>query len=177
MPEIQEAYFTMTFNRTAQNADFKWEGEDHKLIRRLRGIGLLTYAALFEDKPPQRKREEVNFGSVYLGQTLRINGGKYSFTGNWGGKEGEKGQFAIYSGFGRNFPHLAYYPSMALADPDIMDEAGPALEKIYTIESALELEPYERKKLLDSLNRTAAKNLRLKRAVQVGNQLVADLAK
>ncbi len=126
LPELKRAFFTVTFNRNEKNGDFSWNNEDDKnLLAKLQSIGLLCYASLFEATPQSGKNEEIPFGTVYLGQTVRAFGGDFMYTGHWSGnnnsnEKGDHGQLAIYAGYGDSFPYMAYYPSMALANPYVL---------------------------------------------------------
>src|SRR3989344_3638715 len=120
LPELERSYFTVTLNRNDESGNFSWtDKEDKKLLDKLRAVGMLSYAGLFDKVPRQSKRDEINFGNVYLGQTVRKYGDDYEFSGLWSGGEGSHGQLGVYAGFGDNLPHLAYLLSMALVEPKI----------------------------------------------------------
>lgn len=176
LPEIENAFFTMTFNRPGVGENLDWKNSNDKdLLRAVRGLGFLTYAALFGNVPSQDTREEIDFGDIYLGQTVRVEGGEYSFDGYWGGGEGHCGQFGIFAGFGKNFPHLAYYPSMAFASSDVLNTTGKALRGVSTLASALSLAPHERSSVFGNFNRAVTANPKLRMATRAGNRIVSIL--
>lgn len=172
LPELNQVFFTVTINRSGKNFH-SGNHSDAILLNSLGAIGMLTYAALFENVPHTEQREEINFGSVYLGQTVKLQEGKYQFTGNWGGGQGRTGQFGIYVGFGDNFPHLAYYLSMVLANPDIVrDECLRLLYGINTLKDALKTPSHIRKDFFGEVDRQTEVDLRLKEAARAGKRLM-----
>ncbi len=154
LPEINKSYFTVTYNNKDPKKDFKWENQsDESLLKKLSVLGYLCYADVFESIPQQEKREEINFGTVYLGQTVRKTDKGFEYTGHWTGNEQSNGQFAIYSGFGENFINLAYYPAMAMAKPSIITpEIYEDMRKVYNIKNALDLGKEKRTSILTAIN-------------------------
>lgn len=175
LPELNKTSFTITLNRDEGN--FHWN-YDSELLNQLRTIGMISYAGTFKNIP-RIKKSEINFGSIYLGQTVKIFDGSYDFSGNWGGRringEGEHGQLAIYAGFGDNLPYLAYYLSMSLADPSVLEPVSYFSSQIKTLQQALNLEPYERRLFSIMIQNLIEKNQRLNEAFQAGNQLITLL--
>lgn len=177
LPEINQAFFTITFNRNGRpskgEGDFHWEDDD-TLLKNMRALGMLTYAGTFENVPRSAGRGEINFGEIYLGQTVRLNRGRYEFSGNWDGGEGVYGQLGIYAGFGDNFPLLAYYISMALADPSIMESMGNY--GIKTLEDALAVSSSYRREAFILLQNRIEKDERLNRAFEAGHRIAELLS-
>lgn len=176
LPELDRAFFTITLNRPTDN--FQWKNSyDVDLLNRLRTLGLLTYAGLFETAPNRADPGEIDFGAIYLGQTVKILDGKYNFSGNWGGKEGQFGQLGLYVGFGDNLPHLAYYLSMALANPFLL--SALAHKKFWlnvrTLPDALKTPPRVRRNVMTRLQELINHNQRLKQASDAGEQIVEYL--
>lgn len=170
LPELNRAYFTITINRLNEN--FQWDAKDKKLLNDLRAIGLLTYAGVFGNAPKMTNPEEVDFGAVYLGQTVRVNNGKYKFEGNWSGKEGLFGQMSIYAGFGDTLPYLSYYLSMVLANPDILKPADKyLLNHIRTLRDALEVSPDYGECFYKSLQDQVSKDEGLNTAFCAGKEI------
>ncbi len=180
IPELQSAFFTVTFNRAGeQDENFDWAKQtDPALIKRLKALGMLSYAAIYENIPPQNRGEEVNFGSSYLGQTIRVNDGEYDFSGVWGGKEGGHGQLGMYIGFGGNFPHVAYYPSMALANEDMLDQINDdrILTRTTRLSHALAVPPNKRIKLFNDADEFIQNDDRLRIASATGRKILAALS-
>ena len=172
LPELNQTFFTVTINRPAEN--FSWKNEGDKiLLNNLRALGMLSYAGIFEDVSLTVKQGEINFGQVYLGQTVKMRNGKYEFDGNWGGGEGEFGQLGIYAGFGDNFPYLAYYLSMALANPNILRSVRrDFLPKIRTLKDALALNPADRKGVFSAILNCVETDGRLSKASESGKRIV-----
>lgn len=175
LPELDQAFFTLTLNRPGDN--FNWHNsDDARLLNQLRALGLLTYAGLFKNVPDGSSQGEVGFGSVYLGQTVKIVDGEYNFSGNWGGGEGNFGQLGLYVGFGDNFPHLAYYLSMALANPYLLSAAHRKFwESIRTLPDALSTSQRVRRNVMIHLQDMINANKRLKQASDEGEQIVEYL--
>lgn len=172
LPELEEAFFTITLNRSGPSNDFYWQNSNDKtILDNLRYIGMLSYATNFEDVPTA-PRDEINLGSVYLGQTVRVANGEYNFTGYWGGGDGQNGQIGIFAGFGKNFPELAYYLSMGLAKPSILR----AIPTITTLQSALELGKYRRQDIFRAIRYGIATDERLNHASQDGFRVMNLLA-
>jgi len=88
LPELGEAYFTVTLGRESDNFDWKAEG-DKILLENLKSLGLIIYAANFSDVPPQSNKQEIDFGEVYLGQTVRVKGEFIEIDGFWGSGKGK----------------------------------------------------------------------------------------
>lgn len=173
LPELNHAFFTITLNRDEK--DFSWDSEDKPLLNKLRATGMLIYAGIYENIPPTVQPAEINFGDVYLGQTVKMTEGKYRFTGNWGGdKEGKYGQLAIYTGFGKNFPHLAYYLSMALANPDIFP-GGLFSDGPLNLQAALEAGKTFREVYFGMMRRNIKADPRLSAASEAGQDILEKL--
>lgn len=171
LPELNQTFFTVTINRTRE--DFNWKSrEDKNLLNYLRALGLLCYAGIFENIPQTEGREEINFGQVYLGQTVKMRSGEYEFSGNWSGGEGQEGQLAIYAGYGDIFPHLAYYLSMALANPDILESVSEFLLKIRTLRGALDEAPVDRSAVFRAIQNRVQADARLCKAFEAGTRIV-----
>lgn len=172
LPELNQTFFTITFNRKNEG-NFSWENTDDKaLLDKLRTLGMLSYAAMFENVPASKKTEEINFGSIYLGQTVRILNGEYKSSGHWGEGEGKHGQMGIYAGFGDNLPYLAYYPSMVLANPDILESIPRDLFSVKTLNDALAVTSNDRKKAFIALQSRIAADERLNKAFKAGNKII-----
>lgn len=171
LPELNQAFFTVTINRREKN--FSWES-DRQLLDKLRGLGMLSYAGLFIDIPRQERSEEIDFGNVYLGQTVKMQDGEYDFSGAWMGKEGRSGQMGIYAGFGDNFPYLTYYLSMALVKPDILRGVFKKgfVPSIRTLKAALALEPRVRKDFFKTIQNHIEADKRLSNASEAGQRIV-----
>lgn len=162
LPELNQTFFTATINRST-NYDFRWRYE-RSLIKDLRAIGLLTYASIFENTPQTAGREEIDFGSVYLGQTVKLNEDGYSFTGNWGGGKGEYGQMGIYAGFGNSFPSFMYYLTFALESSDALRSISSELVAVKNLDDALSLESYRRRRVFNVLQDVISRDESLNKA-------------
>ena len=170
LPELNQAYFTITLNR--QGKDFSWNDWDRTLLNKLRSLGLISYAGVFENIPRTEKNEQVNLGNVYLGQTVRIDQGAYRFTGNWSGGEGQNGQMGIYVGFGDILPSLAYYLSMALYDPDILNANHQQISKVLSLTDALALDFRTRRHIFNSMQNKIEASPNTSRIYEAGNQIM-----
>jgi hypothetical protein len=171
LPEINQAFFTATINR--KEKDFSWS-DDRDLLNNLRAIGMLTYAALFENSV-QNTQAEINFGTVYLGQSVRANSGNYDFSGLWAGGEGSNGQMGIYAGFGDNLPHLVYYPSMVLMKPQIIESIPyDLLGKVKTLDDAFSISKYDRIAVFGTIQNRIREDERLSKANDAARR-IADL--
>lgn len=183
LPELKRAFFTITFNRNEENGDFSWSSEDDKnLVARLQSIGLLCYASLFEEAPQSGKKEEIPFGTVYLGQTVRAIDGDFKYTGHWRGnnckEDGDHGQLSIYSGFGDSFPYMAYYPSMALACSDVLSGFDKNFwSGTQTLEQVLAFSPEYRKDIFAAIENNINKISKLIWARQNGLEIIDSLCK
>ncbi len=172
-PELRQTFFTSTINRSKKKADFDGKDEDHeKIVHHLRALGLLSYAALY-NKIPRADSEEVNFGTSYLGQTVRVNDGKYEFSGQWTGENKGFGQLALYTGYGDNFSHLAFYTSMGLVQPEILVKSGRGLiKRTNTLFDALSVDSIDRLAFFNSLQANIESDLRLNNAVKAGERII-----
>lgn len=146
LPELQSAFFTLTLNRTTKAGDFNWNADqDTSMLRKLKGIGLLCYAGLCQSIPKIGERAEIDFGTLYLGQTVRKSDQQYEFSGHWGGRtlfgaRGDHGQIGLYTGFGDMFPDLAHYTGMVLAAPQLLKYINKKeLAQIDTLAKAMEV--------------------------------------
>lgn len=174
LPEINQAFFTATINKS-KKADFNWKStHDQTTLSSLRTLGMLSYASLFRDAPSLSTSGEINFGNVYLGQTVKIHGGEYHFTGNWGaGQEGQYGQLGIYTGFGDNLPYLAYYLSMALADPNILRFIPKNFfAQIRNLKDALALDPLTRRSIFNTMQSCIEADEKLNKAFIAGTRVI-----
>lgn len=173
LPELNHAFFWITLNRGVQPGDFSWVSpSDTILLNKLRSLGMLTYASWFDEVPPQKQEGEVDFGKIYLGQTLRVNNGAYGFTGLWSGGEGSSGQVSIYSGARGNLPELAYHLSMAIVKPGILDQAPrEVLERATTLRDAIALSTRERRRAFMTIQGNIESDGRLRRAYLTGVEL------
>lgn len=178
LPELNSAYFTITLNRSGENENFEWKKrDDTELLNKLRALGMMGYAGIFANIPDTEKREEIDFGTIYLGQTVRLVEKDYAFTGNWGGGEGEKGQLGIYAGFGDNLPFLAYYLSMALANPGILNSLnGDVLKEMNSLRNALCLNPDTLTDVSREIQTQIASDARLRAASEAGRNIVELLS-
>lgn len=173
LPELNQAFFTITINRRGENFNWRKNFYDTELLGKLQRVGMLCYAALFENVPRAEEPEEINFGSVYLGQTVKLEEGAYKFTGNWGGGIGHHGQFGMYAGFGDNLPHLAYYLSMVLANPDtVRDEYLRLLFGTNTLKDALNVPSEERRQFFGKVDRQIEADWRLRTAAKAGRRII-----
>ena len=172
LPELNHAFFTFTINRS--RLDFDWTMNED-LLEGLIKVGMLSYAGKFEGFSRAEKSEEINVGSRYLGQTVKLNDGQYEFTGNWGGGQGDFGQLGIYIGYGDNLPELAYYLSMALAEPDIIKNTSFP-RNLRSLHEALAIRPADGKGLFARLNNLIRANKRLLAASEAGAEMEALLA-
>lgn len=172
LPELNQAYFTVTINRNSQ--DFFWKSRgDLPLLETLRSVGMLCYAGSYQEVPLKGEAAEMPFGSVYLGQTVRLSGPDFLFTGLWSKNQGEKGQLGIYAGFGDNFPDLAYNLSWVLAEPTVLgNHARKVLSKVKTLEDALALNPSDRKGIFNSIQNLAEANPHLRKISNSGKQIM-----
>lgn len=175
LPELNKAFFTVTLNRR-ESQDFYWGGFNkyHPLLEKLRALGMLVYAGKYETIPRQDKEEEVNFGTIYLGQTVRMQDGVYKFTGDFGGWESSaSGQMGVYTGWGKNLPDLTYYLSMALERPNILGSLnGDDLSKVTTLQDALGVAVSERRAFFRAINRRIASDDRLNTASKSGEKII-----
>ncbi|MDO8498841.1 MAG: hypothetical protein Q7S44_03580 [bacterium] len=172
LPELNQTFFSITINRK-NDRDFHWDNGDRPLLDKLRALGMLSYAGLFGNNPLMRKPEEVGFGSVYLGQTVKMFAGEYDFTGNWGGGEGQYGQMAIYTGFGENFPYLAYYLSMVLHNQNVLESIpNDLLARIRTLSDALNLEATYGNRIFTAIQSNVAADEKINKAYEAGNRIV-----
>lgn len=173
LPELNHAYFTVTVNRPDKN--FNWDDADRPLLNRLRALGLLTYSGIFSSIPRQESSEEIDFGAVYLGQTVKMKAGDYTFDGLWAGGEGSHGQMGLYVGYGNTFPQHAYFLSMALKEPHILDEARNVLNNVRTLTHALQVSTSERSSMFHSVQRAIEQDERLgaihEAGIQIANRL------
>ncbi|MCL4366835.1 hypothetical protein M1563_01555 [Patescibacteria group bacterium] len=171
IPEIRNAYFFATLNRAQE--DFKWTNTfDQKLIARLSGMGVLCFAQRYNESPTTSESSEVNFGAVYLGQTVRLKKGRFHFTGMWSGKHGLDGQLSVYTGFDGNFPHLMYYLSMAAAEPNIIDEDSSILSRAKSVPEALQIPPSLIERFFTETQQSIANSPRLSIAHQEGIEIM-----
>ncbi len=175
LPEIQGSFYWITLNRRHAGADFNWgNADDANQIRKLRDLGLLTYAATHDSTPGMESNGEIDFGEIYLGQTVRVKDGGYDFSGQWNGKQGKNGQLSIYAGFGNNLPHLAYYLSMAMVNPEVVSRT-PLLGNNRPLTQAVDLASHEKESLFSRIHREIEKDPRLSMATRTGRDIVRTL--
>lgn len=168
LPEINRAYFHVTINRPGQ--DFTW-GNDRILLDSLRALGMLDYAGEYSDVK-EATREDISFGQVYLGQTVRLDDRGFLLSGNWGGEEGEHGQLSVYSGFGKTFDALAYYLSMALMKPEILRPVREGLVRSKTLYEALRFEPEKIRAIFSAIQAQIEDDEKLWYAFNAGNRII-----
>jgi len=175
MPELNNAFFTITLNRPDQN--FAWNNtSDTEILNKLKTIGLLTYAGRFKNTPLEEGRQEINFGQIYLGQTFKVRNGQNIFDGLWTGNSGLNGQFALYLGFGDNFPHLAYYLSMSLAEPKILSSVPDYIWRyVKKLPDALTIDPTNRYKIFNTIQQHIQTNSRLQQVYDAGRDIAGIL--
>lgn len=173
VPEINSAFFTLTLNRPKPGSDFQsLDKSDVDIYQKIRSLGLLTYASFFDNNPQQGNSGEIDFGEIYLGQTVRVNEGDYEFTGVWGGNRQSHGQLALYMGLGKNFPYLAYYTSMVLDNTEILDSSGlGSLPWVRNINGALETSPEFKSNVFRILDRSIDSDPRLAGAREAGIEI------
>lgn len=176
LPELKQAYFTATVNRKGRDGDFSWEDErDKALLEAVRGIGLVSYVAKFESVE-DAQRAQIGFGSVYLGQTVRLNEGQYDFTGHWSDNEKSFGQFSVYAGYGNNMYDLMYYLSMVMAKPDILSPFDKErLCGVQTLEDALSLDHDEVTEILGTIQDSVQNDPELDLVTEASNEIIATL--
>ncbi len=178
-PELDSTYFTITTSRLSKNFDWT-DDKDKSLINSLRAVGMLCYAGVFANIPTKGNQAEINFGSIYLGQTVRMADGKYKITGDWNGGSGISGQLSIYAGFGDTLSNFAYYLSMSLANRSILDPFGRVysrvrLSSIQTLNKALEVPPVVRRYVFEKLQSQIEQDKRLKQALGDGKEIIRAL--
>ncbi len=177
--ELDRTYFTTTLNRPVTEGDFYWKNDhDKALLTTLRTLAMLTYAGRYTDRPVRGARAEIDFGTVYVGQTVRMVNGEYQFTGNWGGgPEGEYGQLGVYAGWRDNFPDLAYFLSMGLAEPDVLRsiKRSPVLSSVRSLKDALNVAPGDIAKVFEDIQRNIAVHRRLGPIDQAGDEIITLL--
>jgi len=82
----------------------------------------------------------------------------------------------MYVGFGDNLPYLAYYPSMALANPDILDSlSDPDLLRNSRLKHAIIVSSKDRKKMFGEIDNAIQDDLRLKIASDSGREILGTL--
>lgn len=173
LPELNQAYFTITLNR--KDKDFSWSDDnDAEFLKSINALGLLIYSGLFDYVQPEK--DEIEFGTIYLGQTVRFGDGDFKFTGNWGGKTGDKGQIGLYVGFGNKLPHLASYLSMAMAEPNIFRQFHRRISGISSLNDALNLSSNDRQNIFMSILYYVASSERLRKAAESGKQIIEKLS-
>lgn len=173
-PELNNAFFTITINRDTKEDDFNWaSNKDRPLINKLRSLGMLIYAGLAESIPPTEKREEIDFGSIYLGQTVKLRKGKYLSSGYWSKGGWGHGQLGIYSGFGNSFPYLAYRLSMAVKNPDVLShDPNNLLSTAESLQGALAVGSAKRRGFFEAMQTRILIDRELSKAVAGGNQIM-----
>ena len=177
LPELNRSYFTMTVNRRV--ADFSMGWDDNNVITLLHALGNLHYATFFNNVPQVATPEQVNFGDRYLGQTVRVTNGRFSLTGNWGGKGGQEGQLNICTGFGDLFPGLAFYLSMGLVEPAILEEKrvlGYDIRKAALLSEAIKFKERDIWNIFKTLDTSIENNPRLNNAIQLGERIIKEFS-
>ena len=173
LPEVKSSYFTMTINR--ERVDFGRDDED--LITLLHGLGNLRYAAFYPTVPPIQTPQQVNFGDRYLGQTVRVENGRFNITGYWGAARGEKGQLNICTGYGDLFPSLALYLSMVVAEPSLLPTSVVNdIKKATTLSKAIDMRRDIIWPIFEATNTSILNNPRLYYAVQLGERIMEELS-
>lgn len=177
VPELNRAFFWITLNRRGLGTDFSWNTNDVHVLNKLKALGMLSYATVYEDFPHAETHEEVDFGNIYLGQTVRFSNGNYHYTGGWSGGEDGVGQLSMYTGFGDNLPYLAYYTSMTLADPHILDPIPHEfIHRARRIGDALNVRARDRKGFFAELRGQIRGNEMLRRADVAGERIMEELS-
>ena len=175
LPELSNTYYTLTLNRQEQN-DFSWEDpNDVALLPKLKGLGLMAYAATMKNVFEEESSGDFSFGEMYLGQTVRKIDDEYDYTGLWGGNQGKHGQLAIYSGFGDNFPLLAYYLAMSATQPEILDRYSDLLSNLNRPSDALAQSRITRRKIFSYLHNRIASDTNLSRLKDAFDTIVTTL--
>lgn len=175
LPLLGNAFFWTTLNRVEDN-DFSYsKNGELNLINQLRELALLSYAAVYEEVVANDRPSEINFGEIYLGQTVRLIDGKYKFSGLWSGGGTGYGQISFYTGFGDNFPHLAYYLSMALVKPSILSPIRKHLPSINTLGQAIELGDVNRRFAFNSIDNLIQGDSYLSQAAADGRAITEQL--
>lgn len=179
LPELNKAFFTITMNQ--QDKSFWWEDpNDAKLLTKIKALGFLSYSALMSDLPPTSNSDEINFGTGYLGQTVKYKNGKPEFSGLWQGGTGGRGtcgQLGLYIGYGDVFPDLAYYLSMGMMDPKtVLRNTDGLLGSVRTLRDAMKVDERDRKRFFDGVRNRIASKQRLDNATQAGDQIINKFA-
>lgn len=174
LPELNGSYFTMTINRRDRNFS---KATDKDLITLLHGLGNLRYAAFFKGVPSVVTPRQVNFGDRYLGRTVRVTDERFSPSGGWYLGLGKQGQLNICTGFGDLFPGLAFYLSMGLAEPAILerDVLGYDIRKATSLTGADKFGENDIRNIFEALNRSIVNNQKLNTKVGPGERILEEL--
>lgn len=175
LPEMENAHFSITFNRPGHN--FSWESAlDTTLLTTLQAFGWLIFAGDFDSVPTNLGMSgSIGFGDIYLGQTIQMADDKYDFSGVWGGGKGKAGQLSLSVGYGDNFPTLARFISMALVEPDLLDQTVD-LSQINSPDRAVALPAEITETVLTNFQDRIGKNERLRQAYNAGFDIEDKLA-
>lgn len=173
LPELKRSYFTISINRP--QADFLIE-TDIDLITFLHNLAVVDYAGLFRDVPQVDTPHQVKFGDWYLGQTVKVSNGHFELSGNWSGNVGHEGQLNICAGYGDLFPNLAFYLSMALAEPSLTKylERRVGIIGGSNIKNAVMVNEGNIKRLFVSLNNLIRNTRSLNQAAQSGLKIIEE---
>lgn len=172
IPELNRTFYHLTFNR--RNDNFDWIGDNKVLLERLRGLGRLCYANIYSELP-EAPNDELNFGNVYLGQTVRNKDGQYDFSGLWTGGSTGHGQLSVYTGVGKVFGEGAYYLSMALAKPDILEGVKKDLKDL-KMEDAVTMDPNKIEQVFSHVEDAIAHETILMDARHAGGWIIDHLS-
>lgn len=170
VPELNQSYFTLTLNR--QDANFSSK-KDAKLVTLLHSLGNLGYAAFFQEVPPVEDPEGLRFGGRYIGQTVRVKNGEYSLIGHYSAAEG---QLNVYTGFGDLFPYLAYYSSMALAEPTLLRYVEERAGAVTIPTQAIKMEESNIQYIFEAMNNSILEDSRLRKAAEYGQRIIDHLS-
>lgn len=166
LPELNQNYFTITMNWKNTNFSKK----DHiPLVTSLQTLGNLSYAAFFKNVPPVERPNELDFGDWYIGQTVKVKNGRYDTPG---GIYYGTGQLNLYSGYGEIFPHLSYYLSMAMVEPELTKLTG---DRTITATQAVDTKEEYIRNIFERINDIIVRDPKLYQATQTGERIISQL--
>lgn len=173
LPELNRAYFTMAINR--RDKDFNPK-DDKNVIMFLHALGNLLYAASFNNIPQVETPEQINFGGYYLGQTVRVRDRESILTGRWRGGYRPRGQLNICTGYGDLFEGLAFYLSMGLTEPAMLEKnvLGYDIREATSLKDALEFKPDDIRDIFERLNGFIVNNPGLSSAVEHEQRIIEE---
>lgn len=172
LPELNRSYFTITIS--CREVDYNAKA-DNSLIKLLHALGNLCYTSSFKEVPRVTTLHQVKFGDRYLGQTVRIVDGRFILTGR-GGVD-SFGQLNICSGYGDLFPNLAFYLSMALTEPAMLERhiLGHDIGRAQSLGIAIKFKEKDIWNIFEALNRSIVANPRLYDVVEHGQRIMEEL--